>query len=232
MIRIEKQAPHLVKTKMICDNGLADKLNNFEVLKHLNQHSTTLLVGKPRSGKTSLITSLFSSRECMKKVFHKVYIFQPASSGASVKNNVFDKLPPEQIFNELTIEDLNQVYNDIQALPKDYNKCIILDDQGSYLKNKELQRLFKNLCFNRRHLGVSIYFLTQTYFSVPRELRKIFNNLFIFKTSKMELQTIFEEQIELDKSYVLPISKLVLINCITFSSLTQTAKHYIATLIE
>jgi hypothetical protein len=36
---------------MICDNGLADKLNNFEVLKHLNQHSTTLLVGKPRSGR-------------------------------------------------------------------------------------------------------------------------------------------------------------------------------------
>jgi predicted GTPase len=72
-----------------------DKLNNFEVLKHLNQHSTTLLVGKPRSGKTSLITSLFSSRECMKKV-HKVYIFQPASSGASVKNNVFDKLRPSK----------------------------------------------------------------------------------------------------------------------------------------
>jgi hypothetical protein len=40
-----------------------------------------------------------------------VYIFQPASSGASVKNNVFDKLS-----EQLTIEDLNQVYNDIQAL--------------------------------------------------------------------------------------------------------------------
>jgi hypothetical protein len=51
MIRIEENKQlHLVKTKMICDNGLADKLNNFEVLKHLNQHSTTLLVGKPRSG--------------------------------------------------------------------------------------------------------------------------------------------------------------------------------------
>jgi hypothetical protein len=86
---------------------------------------------------------------------------------------------------------LNQVYNDIQAPLKDYNKCI-LDDQGSYLKNKELQRLFKNLCFNRRHLGVSIYFLTKLILASP-ELRKIFNNLFIFKTSKMELQTIFEE---------------------------------------
>jgi hypothetical protein len=61
-----------------------------------------------------------------------------------------------KLSSELTIEDLNQVYNDIQG--SDYNKCIILDDQGSYLKNKELQRLFKNLCFNRRHLGVSIYF--------------------------------------------------------------------------
>jgi hypothetical protein len=52
----------------------------------------------------------------MKKVFHKVYIFQPASSGASVKNNVFDKLRRANL-QQLT-EDLNQVYNDIQALPK------------------------------------------------------------------------------------------------------------------
>jgi hypothetical protein len=107
--------------------------------------------------------------------FHKVYIFQPASSGASVKNNVFDKLRRANL--QRIIEDLNQVYNDIQAL-QDYNKCIILDDQGSYLKNKELQRLFKNLCFNRRHLGVSIYFLTKLILASP-ELRKIFNN-FIF----------------------------------------------------
>lgn len=216
-IKIEKKtAPHLVKTQMNCDGGLSKKLDKYELLKHLNQHSTTLLIGKPRSGKTSLITSLFSSQDCLKKVYHKVYIFQPASSGASVKNNIFDKLPDEQIFNELTIENLNQVYNEIQELPKHYNKAIILDDQGSYLKNKELQRLFKNLCFNRRHLATSIFFLTQTYFSVPKELRKIFNNLFIFKTSKMELQTIFEEQIELDKSFVLPISKLVFNEPYTF----------------
>lgn len=209
-IVIEKNdAPHLVKTKIICDTGLADKLNDYEVLKHLNSHSTTLLVGKPASGKTSLINSLFNSRDCFKKVFNKVYIFQPTSSSESVKNNIFNKLPPEQIHNELTIETLEQVYNEIQGLPKDYSKCIVLDDQGSYLKNKELQKLFKNLCFNRRHLGVSIFFLCQTYYSIPRELRKVFNNLFIFKTSKMELQAIFEEQIELDKEYVQPISKIV-----------------------
>ena len=122
-ITIEKnKSPHLVKTRMNCDGGLAEKLDKFELLKHLNQHSTTLLVGKPRSGKTSLITSLFSSQDCLKKVYHRVYIFQPASSGASVKNNIFDNLPPDQIFNELTIEDLDRVYNEIQSMEKKYNK--------------------------------------------------------------------------------------------------------------
>ena len=209
-ISIKKnKEPHLVKTEMICDSGLASKLDKFEMLHHLNQHSTSLLIGRPKSGKTSLITSLFSSPACLKRVFHKVYLFQPMASSASVKDNIFEKLPDDQKYDELTLENLQEVYFKIEALPKNYNKCIILDDMSSYLKQKELQKLFKNLCYNRRHMGCSIFFLTQTYFSVPREIRKVFNNLFIFKTSKMELTTIFEEQIELDKSYVLPISKLV-----------------------
>lgn len=205
----ENKKPNLVQTEMMCDKGLAEKLNNYEMLKHLNQHSTSLLIGRPKSGKTSLINSLFSSQSCLKKVFHKVYVFQPSTSSSSIKNNIFSKLPEEQFYNELTYENLEDVYNKIEALPKEQNKCIIFDDMASYLKNKELQKLFKVLNYNRRHLGVSIYFLVQTYYSIPKELRKIFNNLFIFKTSKMELQTIFEEQIELQKDYVLPISKLV-----------------------
>jgi rRNA maturation protein Rpf1 len=160
------------------------------------------------------------------KVFHKVYIFQPASSGASVKNNVFDKLRAN--LQQLTIEDLNQIIMTFRHSQKDYNKCI-LDDQGSYLKNKKLQRLFKNLCFNRRHLGVFIYLLTKLILA-SQELHKIFNNLFIFKTSKMELQTIFEEQV--DKSYMY----LLLVSC-SFDTLymlslrTLLAKHYITALI-
>jgi hypothetical protein len=46
----EERCPAFRKTKIICDTGLADKLNDYEVLKHLNSHSTTLLVGNA-SGK-------------------------------------------------------------------------------------------------------------------------------------------------------------------------------------
>jgi hypothetical protein len=77
--------------------------------------SVSLCVFAPSSGKTSLINSLFNSR-IVSKVFNKVYIFQPTSSSESVKNNIFNKLPPEQIHNELTMETLEQVYNEIKGL--------------------------------------------------------------------------------------------------------------------
>ena len=80
---------------------------------------------------------------------------------------------------------------------------------SAYLKNKDTLKLFKQLIFNRRHFYTSIYFLNQTYFSVPKEIRRLFSNVFIFKVSKNELTTIFEELIETKKEYVLPISKLV-----------------------
>lgn len=203
------EKPNLPKCDMICDGGLHKKLNDFEVLQHLNQHSTTLLIGRPGSGKTSLLYSLFKSKQCLKKVFHKIYMVMPSASGASIKNNIFDALPDEQKYNSLDEETIDEIYNEIKASPKKENKVIIFDDCASQLKNKYIQRQFRDLCFNRRHYSTSIIVLSQTYFSVPKDIRKVFNNLFIFKCSKVELTAIFEEQIELNKDYVLPISKLV-----------------------
>ena len=54
-----------------------------------------------------------------------------------------------------------------------------------------------------------MFFLVQTYFSVPKELRRVFDNVFIFKTSKDELQNVFNELVEVHKDMVQPISKIV-----------------------
>ena len=45
---------------------------------------------------------------------------------------------------------------------------IIFDDMASYLKNRDTLTLFKELIFNRRHIRTSIFFLNQTFFSVPK----------------------------------------------------------------
>lgn len=211
MIKIkENDKPKLPHCVMKCDTMLAEKLNKYELTSFLNCHSMNLLIGKPRSGKTSLLHSMFQSRSMLRHCYNTVYIFQPVQSGASIENNIFDKLPEDQIFRELTFDNLYDVKCRIDEDAKDgHTSVIIFDDVTAQLKNKATMKLFKELCFNRRHERLSMYFLVQTYFSVPKEIRRLFSNLFIFKTSKNEMANIFDEIIELPIEYMRPIMKLV-----------------------
>lgn len=205
---IENDKPKLPQLKMMCDSGLNNKLDKYELTKHLNQHSTTLFIGKPRSGKTSLLFSLIKG--ILKKCFHRIYVFQPAESRASMSDDLFGKLPQDQIYSELTINNLQEVMDRIRIdAAKGLNSLIIFDDMSAYLKKKETLQLFKELIYNRRHLHCSLYFLVQTYFSVPKELRRVWTNMFIFKCSKNEFQNIWNEQIEYPDEIIPKIRKIV-----------------------
>jgi hypothetical protein len=119
-------------------------------------------------------------------------------------------LPEDQIFEELTFEDLNNVLERIRVDADDgFNSCIIFDDMTAYLKNKETLKLFKELIFNRRHLRTSLYFCVQTWFSVPKDLRRLWSNIFVFKTTKEELNNIFDEVVEKPKDLIDDLRKLV-----------------------
>ena len=208
MITIQKnKKPKLKACEMICDKELNSKLNKYELTKFLNAHTTNLLIGKPRSGKTSLLYSLFQSSRCLKKCFHNTYLFQPSHSRGSMKDKLFDKLPDDQKYEELDYESLDEVMDRIKMSDPEHNNCIIFDDMTAYLKDYHVEKLLKELVFNRRHLRTSIFFLCQTYISVPKDLRKLFSNLFIFRVNKNELKLIFEEQIE-DKTKVNLISEI------------------------
>jgi len=89
------------------------------------------------------------------------------------------------------------------------NSCIIFDDVTAELKNKATLQLFKQLAFNRRHLRLSMYFLVQTWFSVPKELRRLWSNIFVFKVSKNEMGNIWSEIIEHADEYMAPVMKMV-----------------------
>ena len=200
--------PKLVAPVMLCDQPLSSKLDRYDLTSFMNNHSTTLFCGSPGSGKTSLINSMFSNP--FKKVFHKVYIFQPSHSRASIKKNIFGNLPKDRFYDELTAENLLEVMDKIRGL-EDENSVIIFDDQSAYLKDAGVLKLFKELIFNRRHLRTSVFFLNQTYRSTPKEIRRLFNNIFLFKTSKDIMKDLFEEVVEdKEKINLIPqLSKLV-----------------------
>jgi hypothetical protein len=207
MISIKKNIkPNLKVCQFVCDTKLDAKLDKYDLTKFLNRHSVNLIIGKPASGKTNLLYSFFKSKDLLKGVYDKIIIFQPEQSTNSMKDNIFGKLPDEQRYDELTLENL-QGAND--QLLDDGNNCIIFDDMGAYLKNGDTKRLFKEMVYNRRHKHLSIFFLVQSWFNVEKDLRKLFTNLFIFKISKSELNNIYDEIIETPKEQVLEISKMV-----------------------
>ena len=199
------EKPKLPVCPMMCDVPLHEKLNEYELTKFMNCHSTNLLIGRMGSGKTNLLYSFFKSKKLMNKVYDKIILFQPASSRASMKDKLFDQLPDEQKFDEISLENLELAESEFD----EGNNCIIFDDQGAYLKNKDIKKKLKEMIMNRRHKHLTIYFLVQTWFSIEKDIRKLFSNIFVFKVGKKELETIFEEVIERPKELVLPISKLV-----------------------
>jgi len=204
---IKNKAPNLQVCKMVCDAGLHKKLNTYELTKFMNSHSTNMFIGAPGSGKTSLVFSLFKSKELFNHVFENIYLFQPTHSRGSMEDDIFENL--QNKYDELTYENLENVMNDIKQQDSKYRNCVIFDDQGAYLKNKEIKKLMKELIYNRRHLRTSVFFLCQTYRSIELDIRKLFSNLFVFKVSKKELELIFDELVEEDADWVQPISKLV-----------------------
>ena len=159
--------PDLPVCQMVCDKKIHPKLDKYELTKFINCHSTNLLIGKPGSGKTNLIYQMMKS--FTNKCYDKIFLFQPEKSRASMKDKLFDQLPDDQKFEELSFENLEYVNNNLH----DKNNCIMFDDMGAYLKNQDIKKLLKEIVMNRRHKHVSIYFLCQTYFSIERDIRKI-----------------------------------------------------------
>lgn len=205
MITVKKnQAPKLPVCKMMCDGGLHEKLNDYELTKHINTHQVTVVVGSPGSGKTSMLYSLFKSKAMLKKVYDKIFVFMPSASQASMKDNIFGQLPESQRFEEITEETLDMAQSQFEG-----TNAIIIDDMTVYLKDKDVQKRLREWAFNRRHMGLSIFILTQSWNAVPLSIRKVFNNAFIFKVGKKEMELVFKEMIESHEDKVGQIMKLV-----------------------
>ena len=95
--------PILPVCEMVCDKKINSKLDKYELTKFLNCHSTNLLIGKPGSGKINLIYQIMKS--ITNKRYDNIFLFQPEKSRATMKDKLFDQLPEDQKFEEVTFEN-------------------------------------------------------------------------------------------------------------------------------
>ena len=74
-----------------CDGGVADHLNGYPMLKHLNGFFFTGIIEKPQYGKTSTMISWMNgkgNKNVFRKVFNNVVIVMPTSSRKSLSKNI------------------------------------------------------------------------------------------------------------------------------------------------
>ena len=126
--------------------------------------------------------------------------------------------------------DIQDVYNNINDYrPDKENKILIVFDDmiADMINNKKLNSIVTELFIRGRKLNISLVFITQSYFKVPKDVRLNTTHFFIMKIpDKRELQQIavnhssdkdFKEFINIYKKYTEELY-LSLVNDTTLSS--------------
>ena len=156
-----------------------------------------LIVGPSGSGKTyyllnsiqkdnNIIDKTYLYAEDLEEPKYKLLIKKHEKAGINFNNdpNAF-------------IEYSNSI-DDILPNIEDYNKnrrrkvLIIFDDMISHvMSDKKAQQILKDLFIRCRKLNISLCFLTQSYFSVPKDVRSNCTYYILFKIyNKRKLQNI------------------------------------------
>ena len=89
------------------------------------------------------------------------------------------------------MDDVYENINDYNSITK-RKKLIAFDDMiADIMGNKKIQAIIKELFIRCRKLNISIFFITRSYFSVPKDVRLNTTHYFIMKiNNKRELQNI------------------------------------------
>ena len=200
MVQIEVKKgknPKLTPPRFVCDAILKP---NVPPPYHLlvDSFKFILWVGRPKSGKTSHLFSLFKDKRMLRKTWHNVIVCMPKQSLRSIKesDNIFKDINADKYYPDL--DDIDVVKEQVQFYAeKGENSVIIIDDLMSSLKEPNIAKVLTDIVSNRRHLRCSIILCTQIYERVPLRIRKLINVVIVMhRPSKREIQMIFEELLE------------------------------------
>ena len=155
-----------------------------------------LTIGGSGSGKTNVLLNLIENQPDIDKMY--LYAKDPYEAKYQYLINIRAKVGLK-CFNDpkAFIEYSNDkcdVYKNIDEynINKERKILIVFDDMiADFIKNKKLNSMLTELFSRGRKLNISLVFITQSYFKVPKDVRLNTSHFFIAKIpNKRELQQI------------------------------------------
>ena len=165
------------------------------------------ITGSGGSGKSSMLLNMFKDKDYYRGKFDNIFLFTPLTSFLSVHKHPFEK--HDKVFHDLeqeTLEDIEDELLDIKedCIDNDYtmeNSLIIIDDFAGTLKDKNLIKCLNKMILKTRHINCSWIFTLQSYYMLPKILRKQINFITCFKPKNTsEWESIAKEVFSIDKS--------------------------------
>jgi len=180
------------KLKIINTANNLDKVLADDLPEPLPNYSgfNWVIAGASGSGKTTLMTSIMSQRkkkgkrQSYRKVFDKIYIISPTlGQGKSAKNDPFLDVPAAQKFKEFNLENINEIYETLEAnRDDDLHSVLILDDVGAQIrKNAQAEKKLTSLLQNRRHVFTSVFTLVQRFRDLQTGVRANMSHFCTFR---------------------------------------------------
>ena len=164
---------------------------------HIPDHPyRILIIGGSGSGKRNTLLNLINEKEDIDKIYlYAKDLSKPKYEFLirNCKNTGTKHLNDSKAFIECsnTMDDVYENINDYNPSRK-RKVLIIFDDMiADIMSNKKFQATIKELFIRCRKLNISLVFFTQSYFSVPKDVRLNSTHYLIMKiNNKRELQNI------------------------------------------
>ena len=154
-----------------------------------------LIIAGSGSGKTNLLLNLIKNQPDIDKIY--LYVKDPYESKYQYLINKRESVGTNHFNDPKAFIDYSNdmhIYENIDDYnPDKQNKIlIVLDDMiADMINHKKLKSIVSELFIRGRNLNISLVFITQSYFKVPKDVRLNATHSFIAKIpNKRELQQI------------------------------------------
>ena len=155
-----------------------------------------LIIGGSGSGKTNALLNLIKEQDDIDKIYLYAKDLSESKYKYLIKNR--ENAGIKHLNDSKAFIECSNTMDDIYENINNYNPnrkrkiLIVFDDMiADIMTNKKFQSIIKELFIRCRKLNISLVFITQSYFSVPKDVRlNSTHSLIMRNNNRIELQNI------------------------------------------